>query len=99
MNLDCHGMTCLHTGIQKGLQALRDYNLPSGGTAIFITDGGQACNGPDDDGVQDWLAEIIDEVLEQNVRFCTIAFSSDADQVLEEIAARYFLHPLFYHES
>ena len=89
MNLGCHLNTCLHTGIQKGLQALREYNLPSGGTAIFITDGGQACKGDGNDGVEDWLEEIIDEVLAQNVRFCTIAFSSAADQYLEEIAARY----------
>ena len=100
MGLECHRDTCLHTGIRKGLQALKDFNLPSGGTAIFITDGAQWCNEDHgNDGVTDWLSEIIDEVLEQNVRFCTIAFSSDADQVLEEIAARYFLHPLFYHES
>ena len=83
--LQCHGQTCLHTGIQKGLEALKNFNLPSGGTAIFITDGGQYCS---DDGVKDWLAEIIDEVLAQNVRFCTIAFSSAADPFLEEIAAR-----------
>ena len=89
MNLGCHLNTCLHTGIQKGLQALREFNLPSGGTAIFITDGGQTCKGDGNDGVEDWLEEIIDEVLAQNVRFCTIAFSSAADQYLEEIAARY----------
>ena len=41
------------------------------------------------DGVTDWLNEIIDDVLRRNVRFCTIAFSSEADQYLEEIAARY----------
>ena len=81
--LQCHGQTCLHTGIQKGLEALKNFNLPSGGTAIFITDGGQSCG-----DVHDWLAEIIDEVLSQNVRFCTIAFSSAADPFLEEIAAR-----------
>ena len=90
MDLDCHKDTCLHTGIQRGLQALKEFNVPSGGTAIFITDGGQYCmkeNG--NDGVTDWLNEIIDDVLRRNVRFCTIAFSSEADPYLEEIAARY----------
>ena len=48
----------------------------------------ETAHGCSDDGVKDWLAEIIDEVLAQNVRFCTIAFSSAADQYLEEIAAR-----------
>ena len=75
--------TCLHTGIEKGLQALKDFGLEKGGTAIFLTDGAQAC-----DPVDNWLSEIIDEVLAQDVRFCTIAMSNNADQKLEELAKR-----------
>ena len=78
------GNTCLNTGIQLGLEALRNYGQEAGGTAIFLTDGGQYCPGDSDD----WLQIISDEVLAQNVRFCTIAMSNAADPDLEEIAKR-----------
>ena len=86
LGLDCHQDTCLQTGVQFGLQALRDFGLESGGTAIFLTDGGQYCENDYHDN--DWLKIIIDQVKAQNVRFCTIAFSSAADQKLEELAAQ-----------
>ena len=81
LGLNLHGDTCLHTGIRKGLEALRSFGQETGGAAIFLTDGGQYCG-----NVQDWLKEIIDEVLAQDVRFCTIAFSDNADPNLEELA-------------
>jgi len=81
------GQTCLQTGIQKGLQALREFDTPTGGAAIFITDGGQYC-GNGGNFEKDWLSVIIDDVLAQNVRFCTIALSNAADPKLEELAVR-----------
>ena len=77
------GGTCLQLGILKGLEALRLYNKPKGGASIFLTDGGQSC-----DGVDDWLAAVINEVTAQDVRHCTIAFSDAADPDLEELALR-----------
>ena len=76
--------TCLHTGIQKGLEALKNFGADKGGVGIFLTDGGQSCG----DGLDDWLTEIIDDVLAQEMKFCTIAFSNDADPRLEALAAR-----------
>ena len=71
--------TCLWKGVRDGLSALSRSGLQSGGTAIFLTDGEHNCS-------PDWLPVIIDEVLAQDVRFCTIAMSNSADQNLEEIA-------------
>ena len=83
------GGTCIHKGVRTSLEALRDYNWNSGGLVILLTDGGQSCSGAGGDGVKDWLGEIIDEVMSQNTRFCTIAFSNNADKDLEELAFRY----------
>ena len=79
------GGTCLHIGVREGLRNLKNFNLTSGGMVIFMTDGQQSCT---DDPVQDWLGEIINEVLLQKVRFCTIALSNSADQNLESLAQR-----------
>ena len=76
------GGTCLHIGVRESLKALKNY-IPTGGMVIFMTDGDQAC-----DGVDNWIGEIIDEVLRQKVRFCTIALSNAADQDLESLAQR-----------
>ena len=75
--------TCLHIGVRESLKALKNYTA-TGGMVVFMTDGGQSC----DDNIKDWLAEIIDEVLRQKVRFCTIALSNSADQDLESLAQR-----------
>ena len=72
------------------MEALRNYNWNTGGLVILLTDGEQSCKVNDGgDGVQDWLSEVNDEVLNQNTRFCTIAFSNNADKDLEELAFRY----------
>ena len=84
LGLDCFQNTCLHTGIRQGLRALKDYGLETGGTAILVSGGAQDCGEEN----EDWLETIIDEVMAQNVRFCTIAFSGDADAKLEELAHR-----------
>ena len=83
------GGTCIHKGVRTSLEALRDYNWNTGGLVILLTDGGQSCSGAGGDGVIDWLGEINDEVMSQNTRFCTIAFSNNADKDLEELAFRY----------
>ena len=75
--------TCLHIGVRESLKALKNYTA-TGGMVVFMTDGGQSC----DDNIKDWLAEIIEEVLSQKVRFCTIALSNSADQDLESLAQR-----------
>ena len=77
------GGTCLHLGILKGLEALKNSNKLTGGASIFLTDGGQNC-----DPVVDWLGEVINDVTAQDVRHCTIAFSDAADPNLEELALR-----------
>ena len=84
VNKDSKGGTCLHKGIRTGIEALKRYGQNKGGVGIFLTDGGQACSG----GLEDWLTEVIDEVLNQEMKFCTIAFSNAADPKLEELAAR-----------
>ena len=77
------GGTCLGFGIYRGLEALKKSGLDHGGSAIFLTDGQQSCK--DDNST---IEEAIDTVVEQNVRFCTIAFGPKADQNLEILAAR-----------
>ena len=74
--------TCLGQGIRKGLQALRDYGMTTGGAAIFLTDGEFYCNGGER------IEDVIEDVVAQNVRFCTIAFSKNADKAIEELARR-----------
>ena len=78
---DGDGGTCLHLGVSKGLEALRHYNMTKGGAAIFLTDGEQNCK-----PTNEWLDAVINNVLAQDVRFCTIAFSNSADEKLEELA-------------
>ena len=73
------GGTCLGTGISKGLEALRDYGVPGGGL-VFLTDGVDGCSGSVEDA--------IDEVLNQYVRVCTIAFGSSADPSIESFSRR-----------
>ena len=77
------GGTCLGFGIYRGLEALKKSGLDHGGSAIFLTDGQQSCK--DDNST---IEEAIDTVVQQNVRFCTIAFGPKADQNLEILAAR-----------
>ena len=75
--------TCIAMGVRKSLEALTSYNWNTGGLVVFLTDGQDSqCSG------SDWLNEVIDEVLAQGVRFCTIAFSNDADKNLEILAQR-----------
>ena len=83
-NAENHKYTCLHTGIQKGLETLDDYDIESGGSVIFLTDGAQWC----EDGIKEWLDEVIQDVLDREIRFCTIAFGTEADSNLEKLAAR-----------
>ena len=73
------GGTCLGTGIRKGLEALRDYGVPGGGL-IFLTDGQDGCRGS--------VEDVIDDVVDQNVRVCTIAFGSSADPSIESLSQR-----------
>merc|ERR1719422_1935906 len=61
------GRTCLHLGIRKGLEALRNSGKSSGGTSIFLTDGEYGCGS----GSRDWLGAVSSEVLAQDVRHCT----------------------------
>ena len=82
-NITTNKYTCLHTGIRKGLEAFKNFGQNKGGAAMFLTDGAQWC----EDEITEWLDEIQDEVLEQGVRFCTIAFSDEADPRLEELAS------------
>ena len=81
-NIPQGGGTCLHIGVRESLKALRNYNSTTGGMVVFLTDGEQNCGGIE------WIKEIIDEVLLQKVRFCTIALSNSADQNLETLAQR-----------
>ena len=73
------GGTCLGAGISKGLEALRDYGVPGGGL-IFLTNGQDGCRGSVEDA--------IDEVVNQYVRVCTIAFGSSADPSIELFSRR-----------
>ena len=73
------GGTNIASGVRRSLEALRNYNMTKGGLVVLLTDG------QDNDG-DIWLNNVIDEVLEQNVRFCTIAFSNSADKNLEILA-------------
>ena len=86
------GGTCLQEGILKGLEALRLYNKPKGGASILLTDGQNGC------GDNDWLGEVIDEVQEQDVRHCTIAFSNDADPDLMLLLAVWISYPQYHLE-
>ena len=74
--------TCLGLGIRKGLEALKNYGMETGGGAIFLTDGQFACDGGET------IADVIDDVVAQNVRFCTIAFGESADPAIEDLAVR-----------
>ena len=74
--------TCLGLGIRNGLKALKDYGMETGGGAIFLTDGEFSCNGGET------IKDVIDDVVAQNVRFCTIAFGKSADPEIEELAVR-----------
>ena len=74
--------TCLGLGIRKGLEALKNYGMESGGGAIFLTDGQFACDGGET------IADVIDDLVAQNVRFCTIAFGESADPAIEDLAVR-----------
>ena len=73
------GGTCLGTGISKGLEALRDYGVPGGGL-IFLTDGVDGCRGS--------VEDVIDDVVDQNVRICTVAFGNSADPSIESLSQR-----------
>ena len=77
--MNAGGGTCLAKGVQKGLEALRDYNVPGGGV-IFLTDGQDGCPGEFDDAM--------DDSVDQNVRVCTIAFGSSADPNIEKLSQR-----------
>ena len=73
--------TCIDLGVRKSLEALRNYNWTNGGLVVFLTDGQHSgCSS------NNWLDEVRDEVLQQGVRFCTIAFSNNADKKLEILA-------------
>ena len=74
--------TCLGQGIRKGLQALKEYGMETGGGAIFLTDGEFYCDGGES------IEDVIEGVVAQNVRFCTIAFGKSADPAIEELAVR-----------
>ena len=81
--LNANGGTCLAKGVKKGLEALRDYGVPGGGV-IFLTDGQQSCKGPS----AETIADAIDEVVDQNVRVCTIALGDRADSSIETLSQR-----------
>ena len=75
--------TCIDLGVRKSLEALRNYNWTYGGLVVFLTDGQHSgCSS------SNWFDEVIEEVLQQGVRFCTIAFSNNADKNLENLAQR-----------
>ena len=75
--------TCIDLGVRKSLEALRNYNWNNGGLVVFLTDGQHSgCSS------SNWFDEVIEEVLQQGVRFCTIAFSNNADKNLENLAQR-----------
>ena len=77
--------TCINRGVQESLKALRDYGYETGGLVLFLTDGQHSVK---ECGANDWLDAIIDDVMDSGARFCTVAFSNDADKNLEELARR-----------
>ena len=78
------GGTCLGAALLTGLQTLRDGGVSHGGVIIFLTDGEQSCDGTDTSDIPD----VIDVVVEQGVRVIAIAFGSNADSRIIELAER-----------
>ena len=79
-SLEAGGGTSLGSGILKGLEALENSGLQTGGGLIFLTDGNQNSGY----GIQD----VLSEVVTREVRVCTVAFGKDADPDIEELAER-----------
>jgi uncharacterized protein YegL len=80
--LSAGGGTCIGDGLIMGLQALTRGGVPYGGVLLLMTDGEQFCgNGPD-------IPDVIDSVVEQGVRVIAIAFGSQADIRIIELAER-----------
>jgi len=79
--LKADGGTCMGDGLLKGLETLKNGNVPYGGVILFLTDGEFTCDG----GIQT-LDEVIPDLKAQGVRVITIAFSDDADENIINLA-------------
>ena len=78
MRFSAGGGTYLGAGLRKGLEALENYGMETGGGVIVLTDG----------EISDSIEDETDEVVSRNVRACTIALGNNADPSIEELAIR-----------
>ena len=77
-----HPDTCIGNGLKLGLQALKNYNILSGGVMIFLTDGINYCA----QGLT--IEDVIEDIFTQNVRVVTVAIGSNAQKNIEDLAKR-----------
>jgi Mg-chelatase subunit ChlD len=80
--LSAGGGTCLGAALRAGLTTLKNGGVDHGGVLIFLTDGQQSCDGPDQSDIPD----VINDVVKQGVRVIAIAFGSSADSRIIELA-------------
>ena len=81
-SLVANGGTCLGAALKGGLKVLTDGGIPKGGVMIFLTDGVHSCDGAD----KSTINEVLSQVVAQNVRVITIAFSDNADPDILKLA-------------
>ncbi len=86
-DLRADGGTCLTDGVLEGIEVLSERTGGYGGVMIFITDGEYDC--PSDPFGHHNLddEDFLEEVEASGVRIITIAFSDNADENLENLAA------------
>lgn len=77
--LSAGGGTCLGAALTAGLNTLENGGVDHGGVIIFLTDGEQSCDGPD-------IPDVVQSLVDQGVRVIAIAFGSQADPRILELA-------------
>jgi len=89
IDFNAEGATCLGLALQKGLEVLYGTEQTNGGVIIFLTDGDEECNdksNKDDIDGNINNPELLQDIVDRNIRVVTIAFGKDASQDLENLA-------------
>ncbi|XP_066266574.1 calcium-activated chloride channel regulator 4A-like [Branchiostoma lanceolatum] len=72
------GGTCIGCGLRKGIEALEAVGQPGGGVILLLTDGKET--------TAPFIRDVIPELQSKEVIVATIAFSADADALLQSLA-------------
>ena len=80
------GQTCIGCGLAMAANNPKLLNNKNGGNILLISDGKQQCGGLASDCTT--VSQMIDVLVDRNIRVVTIAMGPDADPEIEEMAEK-----------